>query len=250
MRVSGGVLNITVDQVQENSGEDNAINTRFAKISVRDSGLGISTVDKDKIFDAFFTTKPVGDGTGLGLSVVHGVVRSHLGRVEVNSAEGAGAEFVVYLPITELVENKTAESATEIATGHERVFFVDDDEMVARLALEVLQRYGYEVSVFTDPLQAFQRLQSEETCDLLITDLTMPTMNGVEFAKRVREIRPDLKIILCTGYDPSFSRSEDENLISARISKPFSLSDLLNTLRNVLDTEVEYSEQRDMAIGT
>lgn len=232
MRERGGTLSISTERWTEiHSGGDR----RFVKLSVLDSGKGIPTKLKDRIFDPFFTTKPIGEGTGLGLSVVHGVVKSLGGRIDVESEEGKGSEFILFLPLFEGHEvSPASQTGQRTVTGSEHILFVDDEEMVTQLVKEILSRNGYQVTVTQDANLAIEWLKSGLRCELLISDLTMPTMNGIVLIRRAQELRPGLKSILCTGYDPTATSSDKEVGISARLSKPFSIQDLLTTVRKVL----------------
>ncbi len=232
MRESGGTLSISaVRHLETQAGRVR----NFVKLSVLDSGRGIPDKVKERIFDPFFTTKPIGEGTGLGLSVVHGVVKSLGGRIVVESEEGKGSEFILYVPLFEGIDSQTVtEKKRSIVVGSEHILFIDDEEMVTQLVKEVLSRSGYKITVTQDANLALEQLRNGLLCDLLISDLTMPSMNGITLIKRAQEIRPGLKAILCTGYDPASSSSDKEVGIAARLSKPFSIQDLLTVVRTVL----------------
>ena len=156
-----------------------------------------------KIFDPYFTTKGLSEGTGLGLAVVHGIVTSHGGCVRVHSELGRGTKFHVYLPVyTAKTQIKILEHReTSPEGGCETLLFVDDDVNILEIARKSLSRYGYTVHVFTNGIQAYQEIQAHpDKYDLIITDMTMPQMTGMELFLKVKKIRPDLPLILCTGY--------------------------------------------------
>ncbi len=237
MRERQGEILITLDVHK-----DHRVNKYFARVTVKDQGHGIPDHVLDKIFDPFFTTKPIGEGTGLGLSVVQGVVNNHGGMISVTSELDIGTTFEVLLPLAQpeaIKEDLMDEMTLEIAEtkGTEKIIFVDDEEMVTSLGKDVLEQNGYQVASFTDPKIACEFIIANADYSLLVTDLAMPSMSGEELARRVKKIRPDLKIILCTGYDPGSSLSNgSEAMIDAKLSKPFSIVDFLKTVRGVLDS--------------
>jgi len=238
MKMNGGDLVIFLNSFEEwDLRFDKMI--QYARLSISDSGHGIPKELKDKIFDPFFTTKPIGEGTGLGLSVVHGVIKNHGGRIQVNSELGVGTTFDILLPLSQN-NNSILEAITihkTIEKGSEKVILVDDEQMVAELGKEILLKNGYRVESFTDALKVLEYLKANKDCDLLVTDLTMPIMNGEEVAKRAKKIKPGLKVILCSGYDPGVLSKYDKSsqIVDARVSKPFSINDFLLTVRSVLD---------------
>jgi PAS domain S-box-containing protein len=175
---------------------------RYARLSISDSGKGMDQATLSRIFEPFFTTKVVGEGTGLGLSVVHGIMLSHDGAITVYSKPGVGTTFRLYFP-AHSSEEATAEiqaAATPSGTG-ERVLFVDDEAPLARLGKAILERLSYSVDARTDVLEALELIRTDPgRFDLVIADQTMPSMTGIDFARQIRLIRPDLPIILTTGY--------------------------------------------------
>ena len=187
--------------------------TTYVALSVRDNGPGMDAALLGRIFEPFFTTKPVGQGTGLGLAVVHGVMRTHEGAVDVHSAPGHGSRFTLYFPVA--TDHDTAAAALPLPTapaapapveqaGAQRshhVMYVDDDEALVFLVQRLLRRRGYQVSGFTDPHEATAALRADPTrYDLLVTDYNMPGFCGVDLVREARHIRPDLPVALASGY--------------------------------------------------
>ncbi len=185
-------------------------NKPYAAICVRDDGPGMDAATLSRVFEPFFTTKPVGQGTGLGLAVVHGVMRTHQGAVDVRSAPAQGSSFTLYFPAAPTPAADVAPPAGAPAPVLERspaparqghVMYVDDDEALVRLVQRLLRRRGYEVSGFTDPRQATQALRAAPgRYDLLVTDYNMPGFSGLDMLRAARAIRADLPIALASGY--------------------------------------------------
>jgi len=210
----------------------------YTVLSVSDTGHGIEPDVIEHIFEPFYTTKGLGEGTGMGLSVVFGIVQRCGGNIVVHTSKNTGTTFEIYLPqsktatVKPLVEKKPA-----IPGGNERVLLLDDEELLSNLVETMLGKLGYQVTAFNDPHLALQKFQkSFGDFDLIITDQTMPDMNGFEFAKLCLEIRPDIPIILCTGY----SKLIDENIvlnagIKGYAMKPLRKKDLAAKIRSVLD---------------
>ncbi|MGA2107312.1 MAG: PAS domain S-box protein [Syntrophorhabdales bacterium] len=207
----------------------------YVKLIVRDTGTGISSDIMDKIFDPFFTTKKVGEGTGLGLSVVHGIVSQHDGSITVESEPGRGS--TVYFPrITGDLESDAAKD-DEIPTGSERILFVDDEEAIAEMGEDILAELGYEVASRMNGREALALFRLDPSrFDLVVTDQTMPEMTGVELAKEILALRPDMPIIMCTGFsyvvDADRARAAG---IRAFAMKPLTKREIAKTIRRVLD---------------
>ena len=185
---------------------------RFVVLTVRDNGRGMDDATRARIFEPFFTTKPVDKGTGLGLSVVYGIVQAHEGSIEVHSTPGEGASFVISFPAAQasatLVPSKNespggtdAGEVRALWSAGKRVLYVDDEESIVSLIKRLLERRGYRVSGYTDPLEALAAVRADpEKFDLAVTDYNMPQTSGLEFARTLREIRADLPVILTSGY--------------------------------------------------
>jgi CheY-like chemotaxis protein len=195
----------------------------------------------DRIFDPFFTTKKSGEGTGLGLSVVHGIVKAHQGAITVSSEPGEGSTFTVFLPKVAHEQKAQPEMTGEIAGGTERVLFVDDEQLLVELAREMLGRLGYEVVATTDAGEALTVFSGEpDRFQCVITDYTMPKATGVELAKSLMRIRPDIPIVLCTGYTEMISRDKARTLgIREFVTKPLVKREIAETIRRVLDTKAQ-----------
>ena len=197
---------------------------RYVVLEVSDTGCGMDRDTQAKIFDPYFTTKDQGKGTGLGLAVVHGIVKDHQGIINVYSEPGRGATFRVYLPLIEAqmpVVDVKREEATP-TEKHERILFVDDEDRICTLAKEFLTKYGYRVDVCSNGRDALFAIEQDLTAyDLLVTDMTMPGINGKELAKKVLALRPNLPVILCTGYSSLIDREEATRIgIRGYIEKP------------------------------
>jgi PAS domain S-box-containing protein len=240
MREAGGTLDIRLDtaEVQGPPTSQHPVLRpgSYAWLSVRDTGHGMPPDVIEHIFEPFFTTKVVGEGTGMGLAVVHGIITHHGGAVTVHSTPGQGTTFDIYLP-------RVAETATTIAVqpepivpGKGRVLYVDDDISLAHLGRAMLTPLGYEVVACTSGYEALQIfLQTPQSFDLVVTDQTMPYMAGETFVRAVRRIRPDIPIILCTGYSSSIDADKVRAQgIEAFLMKPLSIDTLAPTIQRLL----------------
>jgi PAS domain S-box-containing protein len=209
----------------------------YLVLTVKDTGSGMNEEVKRRIFEPFFTTKPVGEGTGLGLSVVHGIVKSHKGNITVYSEPGRGSVFKVYLPKAVTPVAEKAEAPKPIPKGKERVLFVDDEEIIVQSMRNMLERLGYKVTTVTESEEALKLFSGKPSeFDLVITDQTMPGMTGQELGKEFMRIRPDIPVILCTGYSDMIS-SEKATAMGFRgfVMKPFTLRESAELVRRVLD---------------
>jgi PAS domain S-box-containing protein len=209
----------------------------YLVLSVKDTGSGMGEEVRKRIFEPFFTTKPVGEGTGLGLSVVYGIVKSHKGNITVYSEPGRGSVFKVYLPKADTRLSEKAEPPKPIPGGNERLLLVDDEEIIVHSVQNLLQHLGYRVTALTDSEEAL-RLFSENPSqfDLVITDQTMPGMTGEDLGKQIMSIRPDIPVILCTGYADMIS-SEKAMALGFRgyVWKPFTVREGAELVRSVLN---------------
>ncbi|MGE5252377.1 MAG: ATP-binding protein [Planctomycetaceae bacterium] len=211
----------------------------YLVLSVKDTGSGIKEEVRRRIFEPFYTTKPVGEGTGLGLSVAYGIMKNHKGGIEVQSEPGKGSIFRVYLPKVETAAADQKEPPGLIPMGNERILFVDDEEIIALSARNMLERLGYKVVTVTDS-EAALRLFSEKPSDfdLVMTDQTMPSMTGENLGKEVMRLRPDIPVILCTGYSDLISVEKAIAMgFKGFIMKPFTLREGAGLVRKVLDRE-------------
>jgi len=209
---------------------------RYVVLSVTDTGCGISEEVKTRIFEPFFTTKKPGQGTGLGLAVVYGIVQSHGAAVTVDSAVGRGSTFTVFFPALEDIAEAGSQKRGIMPMGSERLLVVDDEPSVVKATAETLQRLGYKVTTATSGAEAWKLFRfAPEGFDLIITDAVMPEMTGMTLAQRILEVRPDVPIILFTGFSENLS-SEDVKAAGIRefLLKPFPKHQLAETVRRVL----------------
>jgi len=210
----------------------------FVIIEVTDTGPGMDSDTLAKIFEPYFTTKSAERGTGLGLAVVHGIVQDHGGWIDAASRPGRGSTFTVGLPLSKRVEglSESQESDTE-PRGHERVLLVDDEDDLVNLCVRGLGDLGYEVTGFTRPAEALAVFGEDPAdWDLVVTDMTMPGLTGLSLSAAMLDIRPDLPIILCTGYSDSVTRDSVLGIgIAAFAMKPLSIADLACEVRAQLD---------------
>lgn len=213
---------------------------RYLRLTVSDTGIGMDKQTQEKIFDPYFTTKDKGEGTGLGLSVVHGIVKDYNGHIDLHSVPGKGATFDIYLPQAD-EHDKTAigETAEEPCGGTENILFIDDDQSIARYSKSALSKAGYRVTAYTRGADAVAAVEKNpEHFQLVITDMTMPQMNGLELAGRLFELNKELPIILCTGYNDLASREKAYAAgIAEYCEKPLLKKQLLHIVRKVLDTD-------------
>ncbi|NOY69897.1 MAG: response regulator [Deltaproteobacteria bacterium] len=242
MSDTGGVLAVdvrpvTVDKNTANKYTDAAPGD-YARITVSDTGTGIEEKNLYKIFDPYFTTKEKGKGTGLGLSVVHGIIKHHKGYITVKSEPGKGTTFNVFLPLTRQHSEKLPpESAGPLPKGTERILVVDDELMITDLLQQILERLGYTVTALVSSIDALEAFRSSpDAFDLVITDMTMPKMSGDMLAGEIKKIRPDIPVILCTGFSDKINgRPGPEFQINEFLMKPANTAKLAKTIRNVLD---------------
>ena len=211
----------------------------YLKLEVRDTGHGIDPADISRIFDPFFTTKGVSGGSGLGLSVVYGIVKNHSGAVAVDSVPGVGSTFKVYIPALQNHEEAGEPEVGEMPHGHERILFVDDEKSIVEVGRGMLKMLGYVVIDFTDSVQACEAFKrSPYAYDLVITDMTMPRMTGVELSREVLKVRPEMPIILCTGHSDLMDEDKaKQEGIRRFVMKPLRRRELAHAVRSVLDEE-------------
>jgi CheY-like chemotaxis protein len=221
----------------------------FASIAISDTGHGMTPDVCARIFDSFFTTKKEGDGTGMGLAVVHGIVTSHGGAITVASAPGQGSLFTVYLPqLVEMPVRDTLPRET-LPYGQGTILFVDDEAALAQVAETILTRLGYTVTTCTNSQEALATFQaSPDQFDLVITDQTMPGLTGENLAKALRQIRPDLPIILCTGFSHVMTPEKAQGLqLDAFLMKPLTMRGLGQAVQCVLTRRLELEKENAAA---
>ncbi|MEA1969854.1 MAG: PhnD/SsuA/transferrin family substrate-binding protein [Thermodesulfobacteriota bacterium] len=209
----------------------------YACLTVADTGTGMDKALTEKIFDPFFTTKAKGKGTGMGLSVVHGIIYGMGGAVKVYSEPGKGSEFYVYLPVVESsFEKQDTRIKEPIQGGTERILLVDDEEVVIAMEKEMLERMGYQVTSCTSSIEALEAFRAApDKFDLIITDLAMPNMPGDKLAVELTKIRPDIPILLCTGFSNTMSEEKAASLgITGFLFKPIVMNDFSQKIRKIL----------------
>ncbi len=240
MREKGGTLDIELSDltVSPSDGNSNGMEPGpYMKLVVRDTGSGMPPDIMDKIFDPFFTTKQVGEGTGLGLSVVHGIVKQSGGHITVESEPGKGSAFTIYLPMVRGALEADDIRDDALPTGSERILFVDDEEAIVEMGEEILAELGYEVASRTNGREALALLKEDPSrFDLVITDQTMPEMTGAELANKIFGLRTDMPIIMCTGYSQLVDAGKARAAgIKAFVMKPLTRREIARTIRKVLD---------------
>jgi signal transduction histidine kinase/CheY-like chemotaxis protein len=243
MQSGGGELGISLTDVEVDSNfvdHDPPLTPGpYIRLSVSDTGPGIPKKYMDRIFEPFFTTKKNGDGTGMGLSMVHEIVRKNKGIVNVYSEPGKGATFSIYLPITSCQKSCSAPINLSKLKGKERILYVDDEKQIGSMIYFKLTNLGYNVTVMADSLEAWDYFQSDpEAVDMIITDMTMPNLTGVDLVKKVQSLRPDLPAILCTGFG---NTAKDDKIgdmpVKAVLTKPIFTYEIATTIRSIFDTK-------------
>jgi PAS domain S-box-containing protein len=241
MEERGGRLTVTLESadVRSKTGEGarDLQPGRYLKLAVGDTGTGMKKEIVDRIFDPYFTTKALGEGTGMGLATAHGIVNDHGGRIFVETRLGEGTVFNVFFPVQEDPAEATVGQAPAYSRGTERILFVDDEELLVEVGVEMLKDLGYEAVGATDPMQALEILtEKPDGFDLVITDMTMPGMTGDQLAAEVIHFQPAIPIIICTGFSKRLSVVRASSLnIRAFLMKPITVEELSQTIRDALD---------------
>ncbi len=241
MRQQGGILDVSLKNVLIGTG----ISHRglhlspgpYLELTVGDTGHGFSDSIMERIFDPYFTTKGKGEGTGLGLAVVHGIVKSHGGEITVKSESGKGTAFKVYLPVIENGTESVNGDENPIPGGNERILFVDDEDVLVKIGNLVLTRLGYTVTTASSPGEALKLFRADpDNYDLVITDMTMPNITGDILARKLIATRSDIPIILCTGFSELITKEMAVKIgIRDFLMKPLTARSLGQTVRQVLD---------------
>jgi two-component system cell cycle sensor histidine kinase/response regulator CckA len=241
MRENGGLLEVSLTDVDLESetriGDEYLRPGRYVKVSVSDTGHGIEKEALERIFEPFFTTKKVNEGTGLGLSVVHGIIKSHDGAIAVSSTPGKGTTFDIFLPRLESGEIQQLQSPQEPPRDSELILLVDDEEMIINSTKQILERLGFEVIAKTGSIDALETFQEEpEKFDLVITDEVMPNLTGTQLSEKLLAIRPEIPIILCSVFPEEVCPEELKKIgIKEFIAKPISMKKINKIIRKVLD---------------
>jgi PAS domain S-box-containing protein len=240
MREKGGLLEIELEPFELNGNSaghpPELAPGRYTLLSVRDSGPGIEPEILKRIFEPYFTTKSAGQGSGLGLAVVHGILRSHGGAITVESKPGQGASFHAYLPCCEEKPAVVPERTAEIVKGQGNILLVDDEESIVGLGRRSLEKMGYSVTGETNSVRALELFaQNPDHFDLVLTDQTMPHLTGISLAQEVWKLRPELPIIIASGYSELITSEKAASLgFKALLNKPYTLSELAKAVRQSL----------------
>lgn len=237
-----GVLSVSLfrKEIQEEQMSEPGVSPgTFVVLAVGDTGHGMDEKTQAKIFEPYFTTKEIGEGTGLGLAVIHGIVQDYKGFVKVESELGKGTTFHVHIPVIEQASEELNEfNENEVLTGvNERILFVDDERDIINMNKKVLEGLDYQVEAISDSLNALEKFRSDpDKFDLLITDQTMPNLTGFELSQEVLQIKPDMPIILCTGYSSVISEKDALAIgIKKYVKKPIDRKILALLCKEVLD---------------
>ena len=246
MRMTGGVLGITVSSNPPDPIDPTVppelIEDGFVRLSISDTGHGIDPSIKDRVMEPYFTTKPAEEGTGLGLSVVHGIVKNHGGHLSLQSELEKGTTFHLFFPkIARPDDHAETDRVEGIRGGDETIWVIDDDTMIAHMEKSMLAHFGYQVRVFTDSHTLWEAFEtSADEVDLLVTDMTMPKMTGAELAQKIITIKPDLPIVLCSGFSETINDKKARALgIREFIMKPVVMNDLAKAVRRLLDENTQ-----------
>jgi len=243
MEDTGGELKVNLKQIE--LGEQDVISPDmepgpYACLTIVDTGIGIDKKLTEKIFDPFFTTKELGKGTGMGLSVVHGIVHNAGGSIHVYSQPGKGTEFHVYLPVVKSSsEQHEIQTKEPIQHGTERILLVDDETPIVTMEKQLLERLGYSVTSRTSSLEALEAFRANpDKFDVVITDMAMPNMSGDKLAAELIKIRPDIPILLCTGFSEKISEEKAASTgIKGFLMKPIRVNDISKKIRELLDNK-------------
>ena len=242
MSENGGELTIILHNIAINKAQTFLYHDlkegEHINLTVKDTGQGIDPDHIDRIFDPYFTTKEVGKGTGMGLSVVHGIVKAHDGAITVDSKPGKGSSFQVFFPVINKVPVLEEKTIEQIPLGTERILLVDDEEFLLEMEAEMLKRLGYQVIATMDPLHAIQLFQlNPEHFDLVITDMTMPGITGEKLTMELMKIQPDIPVILCTGFSERMTEERAASLgIRKYLEKPIKVSQMARAVRDIMDS--------------
>ncbi len=241
MENTGGLLEVRASNVDLDDDAaslySGVVPGRYIRLAVSDTGHGIDSETLERIFDPYFTTKTKDKGTGMGLAVVHGIVKGHNGGLKINSKPGRGTSFEILFPRTASEMQFDRIEMNSLPTGNEHILFIDDEETLIDLGENMLTKLGYQVTTHTSSIEAIEAFKdSPDKFDLIISDMTMPNMTGDMLANEINKIRPDIPIIICTGFSEQLSEKKINTLdIKGLLMKPLTISELAKTVRRVLD---------------
>ncbi len=238
----GGVLTVSLTEIDILSDNENTIDDLkpggYLLLSVNDTGHGIEPLIMDRMFEPYFTTKKTGEGSGLGLSVVHGIVKGYGGDITVSTETDKGTTFNVYLPLVDGTSRAQVNATNDfLPRGDERILIIDDDENIVEVLEQMLHDLGYHVTSKTSSVEALEAFRAHpDSFDLVITDMTMPKMTGDRLAKEIVDIRSDIPIILCSGYIELMTKEKAREIgIRDVVSKPLAIQDLFRIIRRALE---------------
>lgn len=243
MAETGGILEVTLSEVKLTAADLESSDLdpgTYVCLKVSDTGCGIDNSNIERIFEPYFTTKEKDKGTGMGLAVVHGIIKSYKGDIKVYSEPGKGTVFQAYIPRLVIDSESPVNSEQVILPGRgEHILLVDDEKTIVEIETKMLTRIGYQVTARTSPSEAFELFRTHpQDYDLVITDMTMPGMTGDKLVKELLQIRPDIPIILSTGFSEDISREKTATLgIKVLMMKPVTLEDLSRATRQALTVE-------------
>ncbi|MCJ7539742.1 MAG: response regulator [Desulfobacterales bacterium] len=231
-----GIKNVVLDEVSAALYPD-LTTGEYVKLTISDTGPGINPEIRNRIFDPYFTTKDVGKGTGMGLSVVHGIVKSHGGVIIIDSELERGTTVSIFFQVVEKEAVEEIETEEELPVGNERILFVDDEASMVYVGRYRLERLGYKIEAKTSPVEALEAFNANpDQFDLVITDMSMPQMTGDQLVKEILKTRPDMPTILCTGFSEKIDEDKAKEIgIRQYIEKPINRRDLAFMVRKVLD---------------
>jgi len=209
---------------------------KYVKLKISDTGCGMASPVISCAFDPYFTTKTVGEGSGMGLAVVHGIIESHESVIWVNSEPGKGSTFHLLFPVAKTGISQEIVSAGFVDKGNEQILIVEDEKALLKMEIETFERLGYKVTGTTSPIEALKVFREQpDRFDLVYTDMTMPNMTGLALAKKLMDIRPHMPVILYSGYDHLIDSDElSKSGISAFLKKPVLMEQLASAIREVL----------------
>lgn len=243
MMKTGGTLNVRLDEVKfDQRTADKIPNLKkgaYVRLTISDTGHGMDIKTKERIFEPFFTKKEVGSGSGLGLSVVHGIISNYGGAIVVDSTPGKGSTFVIYLPKYVGDIQESDKLSRKVLKGDEYILFVDDEPEITFMGKKMLENLGYKVSISSNSLSAFEEFTANpDKYSLLVTDQNMPNVTGTQLAAKIKAVKPDIRVIIITGYSDSLSEEVLEECgVSEVILKPMILDDFSKIIRRVLDRD-------------
>ncbi len=244
MRNTGGILAVELVHREIHPDDEKSSNLQmtpgsYLLLKISDTGIGMERATLDRIFDPYFTTKESGEGTGLGLAVVHGIIKNHDGHITVYSEPGKGTSFHIYLPRI-VSENSTAEVEVlkSVPTGKEHILVIDDEPNITEMEKRLLEGLGYTVTSVTNPFEALNLISDDPgMCDLVLTDMTMPKMNGAELARKILKVRDDMPVILCTGFSELINEKKARAIgVREYVMKPLIRNEIAYAIRRSLDT--------------